>query len=357
MRSFLVICVIFGFSTSLLWGQGALQPTQSQGSGALQQTQPSAGGDFSANTNPQTKVPKDVIIVKGAWASSSDSSVPEPEDGSAVNNVYVNKYFGLTYPLPADWTEKYKGPPPSDFGLYVLAQLVPRDTANGLAETSKGKTRGTIQISAQDMFFTPMPANNARQLVNFRKNHLQDDYKLELKPTETKIAGQPFIFFSYWSPVAELHWYVLATQIRCHAVEIVLTSRDTKLLESLMLDMNKMKLPAEASPTGGTGGGDVPTCVKNYASGDNIVERVDPVLTDRRFNAIPVRIIIDKQGKVKHIHFLSAFPEQAKAIGDALKQWKFRPYLRDGVPAEVETGIMFGRAPQVALPGADAATD
>jgi hypothetical protein len=56
-----------------------------------------------------------------------------------------------------------------------------------------------------------------------------------------------------------------------------------------------------------------------------------------------VRIIVDKEGKVKHIHFLSAFPDQAKAISDALKQWKFKRYMRGGQPAEVETGIMFGR--------------
>jgi hypothetical protein len=42
---------------------------------------------------------------------------------------------------------------------------------------------------------------------------------------------------------------------------------------------------------------------------------------------------------------ISAFPEQAKAVTEALKQWRFRPYLRDGKPIEVETGIMFGRAP------------
>ena len=54
--------------------------------------------------------------------------------------------------------------------------------------------------------------------------------------------------------------------------------------------------------------------------------------------------VIDKEGKVKHIHFLSAFPDQAKAITDAMGQWKFKRHLRDGQPVEVETGIMFGRA-------------
>jgi hypothetical protein len=195
------------------------------------------------------------------------------------------------------------------------------------------------------MFFTPFPARNALELVNYSKNHLQADYKVEMPPTPTKIAGRPFTFYAYWSPVAELHWYVVATEIRCHAVQLVLTSRDTKLLESLILDLEKMKLPAEASPTVGAGGGDVPACVKDYASGENVIARVDPVFTERRFNSVPVRIIIDKEGKVKHIHFLSAFPDQAKAITDALQQWKFKRYLRDGQPVEVETGIMFGRTP------------
>jgi hypothetical protein len=75
------------------------------------------------------------------------------------------------------------------------------------------------------------------------------------------------------------------------------------------------------------------------------VEKEDPIFSERRFNPIPVRVIIDKEGKVKHIHFLSAFPEQAKAITDALQQWRFKPYLREGQPVEVETGILFGRTP------------
>jgi hypothetical protein len=301
------------------------------------QNAPRSGGDFSGNVQPITKLPTGSILVKGAWASASDSVTPLPEGGTVTNNIFGNQYFGITYPVPEGWTEKYKGPPPSDSGRYVLAQLSP-------AETFKGPARGSVLITAQDMFFTPLPANNALELVNFSKKHLQADYQVEMPPTPTRIAGASFTFFAYWSPAAQLHWYVLATQIRCHAVEIILSSRDTKLLENLTLDLNKMKLPGEANPTAGTGGGDFPVCIKDYADGDNVITRVDPVLTQRRFNPIPVRIIIDKEGNVKHIHFLSAFPDQAKVITDALHEWKFKPYKRDGKPAEVETGIMFGMA-------------
>ena len=106
------------------------------------------------------------------------------------------------------------------------------------------------------------------------------------------------------------------------------------------------------------GGGDVPVCSKDYASSENVIEKIDPVFTERRFNPVPVRVTIDKEGKVKHVHFLSAFPDQAKAITDALLQWRFRPFLQDGKPVEVETGMLFGRAPRLAaLPALHAETE
>lgn len=300
----------------------------------------SSPGNAEAPENPQAmkKIPKGVILVKGAWSSASDSFTPVPEGGSVTGNVLTNEYFGMTFTLPADWTQKYEGPPPSENGRYVLAQIRP-------ADNYKAQSRGNILVTAQDLFFTPLPTANSLELTAYEKENLQSGYKLERPPTEIKIAGRPFTFFAYYSPAAEMHWYVLATEIRCHAVEFVLSSRDTNLLERLMQDLNQMELPAEANPAGGEGGGAFPICIKDYAKDENLIARVDPILTEHRFTAVPVRIIIDKSGKVKHVHFLSAFPDQEKVISDALHQWKFKPYLKNGQLVEVETGIMFGRAP------------
>jgi hypothetical protein len=175
-------------------------------------------------------------------------------------------------------------------------------------------------------------------------------------PAQVRFAGHSFVRFDYVSPVAGLHWHILATQIRCHVVQFVFTSRDTKLIENLIQDASRMKLPDEAGLIGGTGAGAAPVCIRDYARDEHIVTKVDPILTDRRFNPVPVRVIIDKEGKVKHIHFLSAFPDQSKGITDALQQWRFKPYVRDGQPVEVETGIMFGRAPPPTSPPATTST-
>jgi TonB-like protein len=300
------------------------------------------GGDSSQNAAQAKKLPTEAILVKGAWSSASDSVTPVPEGGGVVNGIYRNDYFRLTYPLPRGWTEKYTGPPPSDSGYYVLAQVAPADARQGVG-------RGSILIAAQDMFFTLTSSSDALELINYTQGHLSTDYKVEWPPTEVRIASHSFVRFEYFSPVAELHWQVLATQIRCHTVEFVFTTRDTDLIESLIQQMNSIQLPGEADPTFGAGGGDVPMCIKNYARDENIIEKEDPVFAERTFNAVPVRVVIDKDGKIKYIHFLSAFPAQAKSIADALEHWRFKPFLRDGQPVEVETGIVFGRAPASGL--------
>lgn len=276
---------------------------------------------------PLRKLPTDVILVKGAVPSASDRSTPLPEGGAVRRDVYDNDYFGLSYALPPGWFEKYKGPPPSDSGSYVLTMLRP-------GPADKHASRGTLLITAQDMFFTPLPARSAKETIEYTKETLQADYKVEHAPSQVTVANRAFTRFDYNSPVAGLHWYVLATEVRCHTIRFVFTSPDPALLETLIKDLDAMKLAAA----------DAPLCVADYAEAQNITYKVDPVLTEQKYNAIPVRIIIDKAGKVRHVHVISAFPAQAKVIIDALTTWRFKPYIRDGQPVEVETGILFGAA-------------
>jgi hypothetical protein len=296
----------------------------------------SRGAVQSGEDHPPAKVPAGVILVKGAWSSASDPVTPVPEGGTVTRQQYDSSYFRLSYPLPAGWIQKYEGPPPSDSGYYVLAQIQPTDMA-------RAASRGTVLITAQDMFFSQIPAHDAQELISYTKAHLRADYVVDRQPAEVSIGGHSFVRLDYRSPVAELHWTVLATQIRCHTVQFTFTSTDTGLIGRLTTAMDEMKLPAEAGLTAGSGGNEGPVCVNGYASGANVLSRVDPMFGERRYNPIPVRVIIDTRGKVKHVHFISAFPDQAKAITEALQQWRFKPYVRDGKPVEVETGILFGR--------------
>lgn len=255
------------------------------------------------------------LLVPGAIASSSDRLTPIPEGGGVSAGVYDNRYFGLTWPLPEGWREQYKGPPPSDRGAYVLAQLA-------------AMNQGTILVSAQDLFFSLAPAGSPMEMIKHSRDHLPSYYEVERAPAEVTIAGHRFARFDYRSPVAGLHWYILATEIRCHLVQFVYTGRDPKVLDALIADLARTKLATLD---------DQPRCVANYATDANIVARVAPAPYVQKYNPIPVRIVIGRDGKVKHVHVISAFADQSRSITDALLQWRFKPGQ-----TEVETGIMFG---------------
>jgi len=279
-----------------------------------------------------SRVPEGVILVKGASPSASGSETPLPEDAQIENGVFTAPYFQMSFRLPKGWTEEYKGPPPSENGRYVLAELTPVKSAGE-------HSTGSILITAEDMFFVPLPVGSARDVINYAKGHLQPDYVVEHLPEQIQLGGRQFSTFAFGSRSARLHWRVLATQVRCHTIEIVLTSRDTNFIDSVLNELGTMTLPGEVRPDGA---GAIPICIKDYVRDGNLLSRIDPLLTEHRFDPVPVRIIIDRSGTIRHIHFLSAFPDQVRAITDALAHWKFKPYTVNGQPLEVETGILFG---------------
>jgi hypothetical protein len=268
------------------------------------------------------------ILVKGAWASASDSVTALPEGGRLKGSEYSNDYFGFWYGASPSWIERFEGPPPSDGGYYVLAQLAPAP--------SRSAPGAHLLIAAQDLFFSLSEANNALELLNNIKDHLDDGYEMERAPVAVQIANRAFVRFDYASPASGLHWHVLATDIRCHVVQFVFTGRSEPLMAHLIHDMNGMLL----STSDGTG----PVCIKDYAASEYLIEREEPIYREPRFNSVPVRVIVDTQGRIRHIHFLNAYPDQAKSIADALSHWRFKPYLLNGQPTEVETGILFGRS-------------
>jgi hypothetical protein len=183
----------------------------------------SAQGDFAVtdtNAPPPTPLPTGMILIPGAISRSSDSRTALPENGAIVRDVYQNVYFGLTYTLPQDWVQEFNGPPPSDMGRYVLAELSP-------SKSFKGPSRGSLLITAQDLFFSPGSAHTAAEMVRDSVDHLPSYYKLESPPEDLTIANHRVTRFDYMSPEAGLHWRVLATEVRCHAVQFVLTSADT----------------------------------------------------------------------------------------------------------------------------------
>lgn len=59
----------------------------------------------------------------------------------------------------------------------------------------------------------------------------------------------------------------------------------------------------------------------------------------RKQGAVELLVTITKQGTISNIKVTSGDNMLAKAAVDAVRQWKYRPYLLNGEPVEIQTQI------------------
>ena len=54
-----------------------------------------------------------------------------------------------------------------------------------------------------------------------------------------------------------------------------------------------------------------------------------------------IHLLISETGEVESADIVSGDPDLARAAMEAMKKWKFRPYIRDGKPVKVSTKMPF----------------
>jgi protein TonB len=76
----------------------------------------------------------------------------------------------------------------------------------------------------------------------------------------------------------------------------------------------------------------------------NLIRRVQPVYpplarTARVQGSVVLYALISKAGTMENLHVLSGPPLLVPAAIDAVSQWRYRPYILNSEPIEVETQI------------------
>ena len=200
-----------------------------------------------------------------------------------------------------------------------------------------------MQISAQDNFFAPASVNNATDYLAGMKEHLDPSLTAASAVESIELGGQSFARLDYSG--AGLEHAVFATEIRCHTVIFAITAHNKEAVAKLTQSLKKLSFLQVAqngvSKPASQSNAEWPLCVSESDYRGYITHRVTPEMVGPRFASVPVRLTIGPNGKIEHVHAIAGFPEQVKSITDALSHWEFKPYVVDGAPAEVETGILF----------------
>ena len=75
-----------------------------------------------------------------------------------------------------------------------------------------------------------------------------------------------------------------------------------------------------------------------------LVHKVEPVYPPlaraaRIQGSVELQAVISKEGRIERVQVLRGHPMLVKAAVDAVQQWRYRPYIFNGEPVEVETHV------------------
>jgi protein TonB len=82
----------------------------------------------------------------------------------------------------------------------------------------------------------------------------------------------------------------------------------------------------------------------SHISEGNLIRRVQPAYpalarSARIQGVVVLQAVIGKQGNIENLRLISGHPMLAPAAIDAVRQWRYRPYILNNDPIEVETQI------------------
>ena len=84
--------------------------------------------------------------------------------------------------------------------------------------------------------------------------------------------------------------------------------------------------------------------VSSGVAAGNLINKINPIYptmakTARIQGSVILQATISKSGAIENVHSVSGHPMLVPAAIDAVRQWRYRPYLLNGEPVEVETQI------------------
>jgi protein TonB len=77
---------------------------------------------------------------------------------------------------------------------------------------------------------------------------------------------------------------------------------------------------------------------------DQVVHRVHPAYpkqarAKKLHGTVVLQAVVNKQGKVDSLQLVSGDPQLAQAAAEAVKQWRYKPYSRNGEPTDFQTKV------------------
>lgn len=305
-------------------------------------------------------------------SNESSLSTPGPESGSIVRGVYVNEFLGFSYPIPEGWQiddktedndgkvkavlfpggglillmiDQHTGAP--FFNRIVLSALDARSLSVDTQGFVSKFVRAQLGRGGTELVRDSIPA----EFVG--KHFFREDYKESSTRGAVYKAFVCTKFRGYF-----LGWTLVAGSLS-ELEEAVKSLQHISFREDKPSSTDETAEVTGIVPGSGPAGviGGVPGSVTRSNQMQSVrvrvsqgvsqaflITKVQPRYPDdarqgRIQGSVVLKAEIDKNGSVEDLILVSGHPLLAPAAIEAVKQWKYKPYLLNGQPVGVETQI------------------
>ncbi len=272
--------------------------------------------------------------------------------GTFRDNAYFNEYFSLYYPLSRDWvreTDLMRSKSASEGNAQGAAVLlaavhIPQDTDPLKADSS-------FTVLAVNRSGTP--PQDCQHYLEALANDVQSRKEGQQKGdvSQFTIAGHDFYRRDFEYRRGVDHRTFLCTSSNDYLLQWNIVGWSKQAIETAVSTLQSMTASAPLSPPvppPPTQGGQQPATQVRVSQGVSmglLIKRVAPIYPmDARYERIQgtvrMRAVINKTGDIVDVEVIGGPMELVVSAVNAVRKWKYRPYLLKGEPVEVQTEIV-----------------
>ncbi len=285
-----------------------------------------------------------------ARSSGATDNTPGPEHGIIVSNTYANEFLGFWFLIPDGWQVNRESVGAEREGE------AKRITSGGLellvidrGDRKHGGSR--IVISAMDAtgYSSGTPAF-ASNFVRAPIDATGGEVLREAFPVD--FAGQHFFRADYRQDFkGGSQWGAfVCTKFNGYFIGWTFVTYSAEELEGLVNSLQRLSFRDQPVPIAGiisshpSLGAARPQRIRvsTRVSENLLIKRVEPQYpgdATRIQGQVVLKALIDKNGDVENLTVVTGHPMLIPAAIEAVKQWKYRPYLLNGQTVEMETQI------------------
>jgi len=289
----------------------------------------------------------------GAQSSGAAVSTPGPENGTIVSNTYANEFLGFWFPIPDGWQVnrasvgaeregQAKRLPGGGLELLIVDRRTARPARNRIVISAVDATGYSSAIEAFVSDFVRAPINETGGEV-----------LREASPVD--FAGQHFFRADYKQVLKNgVQWGAfVCTKVSGYFIGWTFIAGSPEELEDIVNSLQRLSFRNEPSPMMGIISSRPPAGaarpqrirVSQRVSEGLLIKRIDPEYPDSARQkhvegTVTLGAVIDKNGDVGQLSVVSGPTLLVPAALEAVRRWKYKPYLLQGEPLAMQTQIV-----------------